>query len=235
MSNTTSQKSEQSAWDLHLQAAAPQFACPEVSLGPWTSYSLMHDPKHMAFVLARYKFCAKMLEGKDFVVEIGCGDGFGLPLIAQAVKHVHCIDWDERSLEGCSRRLKHLKNVTYQHIDLNKEHLPIKADAIYTIDVIEHLEPSKEDAFFRNLCKSLKPEGILITGTPNVTSNPYASEQSRSQHINLKSLSELKQLTLKYFIHAFPFGMNDEILHTGYGPMSHYIWTIGAQVRSQYQ
>ncbi len=233
--SNTLQETQPSAWDLHLKAAAPQFACEEILLGPWTSYSLMHDPRHMAFVLARYKFCAKMLEGKDYVVEIGCGDGFGIPLIAQAVKRLHCIDWDPRSLEGCARRLKHLKNVTYQHIDLNKHTLPTRADAIYTIDVVEHLEPSKEDQFFRNICKSLKPEGVLITGTPNISANAYASEQSRVQHINLKSLQDLKQLTQKYFVHAFPFGMNDEVLHTGYGPMAHYIWTIGAQVRSQYQ
>ena len=48
-----------------------------VPLGPWTSYSLLNDPKHMCFVLARYKFCSKMLEGKAKILEVGCGDGFG--------------------------------------------------------------------------------------------------------------------------------------------------------------
>ena len=229
-----SEPKELSAWELHSAAAEPQFACEEIPLGPWTSYSLIHDPKHIGFVLARYKFCAKMLQGKDFVVEIGCGDGIGIPIVAQTVKHLHCVDWDIRNIEGCSRRLKHLKNVTYQHIDLNKEVLALKADAVYWIDVIEHLEPAKEDAFMKGICRFLKPEGTLITGTPNITANVYASKRSSMQHINLKSLSDLHKLTLKYFIHSFPFGMNDEVLHTGYDPMSHYIWTIGAQVRSQY-
>lgn len=224
----------QSAWELHLKAANLQFATEEILLGPWTSYSLMTDPKHMAFVLSRYKFCAKMLAGKDLVVEIGCGDGFGLPIMADAVNHLHCIDWDERSLEGCSRRLKHLKNVTYQHIDLNQHVLSFQADAIYSIDVLEHVEPQKEDQLLRNLCKSLKPEGVMITGTPNISANVYASQQSRVQHINLKSLKDLNQLMLKYFYHSFPFGMNDEMLHTGYGPMSHYIWALSAQVRPEY-
>lgn len=228
------EKKELSAWELHSAAVTPQFECPEISLGPWTSYSLIHDPKHIGFVLARYKFCAKMLQDKDFVVEIGCGDGIGIPIIAQAVKHLHCVDWDIRNIEGCARRLKHLKNVTYQHIDLNKETLAFKADAVYWIDVIEHLEPSREDLFMKRICSFLKPEGVLITGTPNVTANVYASKRSSMQHINLKSLDELQQLTLKYFVHSFPFGMNDEILHTGYGSMCHYIWSIGAQVQSKY-
>ncbi len=229
-----SDQASPSAWDLHLEAANPQFDCEEILLGPWSSYSLIHDPKHMAFVLARYKFCAKMLQGKDYVVEIGCGDGLGIPIMAQSVKHLHCIDWDQRSVEGCARRLKHLKNVTYQHIDLNKQTPNIKADAVYTIDVLEHVENLQEHQFMINICKMLKEDGVLITGTPNVTSNVYASPQSRSQHINLKSLAELKQLTLRYFKHAFPFGMNDEVLHTGYDAMCHYIWTIGAGLRSEF-
>ena len=37
-----------------------QFEHEEIALGAPSSYSLTHDPKHLAFVLARYKFCAKM-------------------------------------------------------------------------------------------------------------------------------------------------------------------------------
>ncbi|MES2121513.1 MAG: hypothetical protein V4492_01905, partial [Chlamydiota bacterium] len=85
-----------SAWDCYQEGTDEQFSCEELLLGPWTSYSYIHDPRHLTFVLARYKFCAKMLEGSDTVVEIGCGDGFGIPIMAHAVKHVHCIDWDER-------------------------------------------------------------------------------------------------------------------------------------------
>src|SRR5262249_26818849 len=83
----------------------------EIPLGPWTTDSLIRDPKHLAFVLARYKFCARMLAGKQHVVEVGCGDGFGLPIVAQVVGKLTCIDWDERQLEGNRRRLAHLTNV----------------------------------------------------------------------------------------------------------------------------
>ena len=51
--------------------------------GPWTSWSMMHDARHMAFVLSRYKFVAKMLEGRKRVMEVGSGDAFGLPIVAQ--------------------------------------------------------------------------------------------------------------------------------------------------------
>src|SRR3990167_5380563 len=128
------------AWNCYREGTDYQFDHKELSLGPWTSYSLVHDPKHMAFVLSRYKFCAKILEGKGFVVEIGCGDGFGIPIMAQAVQRLHCIDWDERNIEGCKKRLKHLKNVTYECVDLNHSSISVVADAAFSIDVIEHIE-----------------------------------------------------------------------------------------------
>jgi 2-polyprenyl-3-methyl-5-hydroxy-6-metoxy-1,4-benzoquinol methylase len=223
------QKTEKKAWECYTEGTDYQFSCSEIALGPWTSYSLMNDPKHMAFVLARYKFCAKMLEGRDFVVEIGCGDGFGIPLMAQAVGHLHCIDWDPRNLEGCKKRLSHLKNVSYEHVDLNTSTLKVQADAAFSIDVIEHLEPELEARFMENTLKFLKPSSVLITGTPNITASAYASERSAVQHINLKSMHSLRDLTKRYFKHVFMFGMNDEIVHTGYHAMSHYIWSLGAE------
>jgi len=34
------------------------------------------DPRRLTFLLARYKFVSKMLSGKKFVGELGCGDAF---------------------------------------------------------------------------------------------------------------------------------------------------------------
>ncbi|HEY4255221.1 MAG TPA: class I SAM-dependent methyltransferase, partial [Chlamydiales bacterium] len=112
--------SKDTIWDQYKETTESAFGYPEIPIGPWTSYNLVNDPRHNLFVLSRYKFCAKMLEGKDLVVEIGCGDGFGIPIMAQAVKQLVCIDWDERNLDNCARRLKHLKNVSYQKVDLNQ-------------------------------------------------------------------------------------------------------------------
>lgn len=151
-----SQTELKTTWNNYKDGTEGAFHNPEVPIGPWTSYNLMRDPKHNLFVLSRYKFCAKMLEGKDFVIEVGCGDGFGIPIMAQAVKRLHCIDWDERNLEGCARRLKHLKNVTYEKIDLNQTTVRSNADGLFSVDVIEHIELENEDRFMRNLCGLLK-------------------------------------------------------------------------------
>lgn len=202
----------------------------EIPLGPWTSFGLVNDPRHLCFVLSRYKFCAKMLQGKDLVIEVGCGDGFGLPIVSQAVKHVLCIDWDERNIENCRRRLQHLKNVTYLKLDLNQETLPsCNADALYSIDVIEHIDPKNEKRFMENMCGLLKTESVMVIGTPNITASAYASKNSELLHINLKSQKSLRDLMLRYFKYEFSFGMNDEVLHTGYAAMCHYLWSVGAE------
>lgn len=223
----TTTKDKREAWNLHLEATHDQFAEEEIRLGPWTSHSLINDPKHMAFVLSRYKFCAKLIEGKRKALEVGCGDGFGTPILAQAVAHLDCIDWEPRNIEGNKRRLKHLKNTNFLELDVSANEIEGKYDAILSIDVIEHLEPEFEKPFMENQINALNKEGILITGTPNVTASQYATFRSDHQHINLKSAKELKNLLDKYFHNSFVFSMNDEVVHTGYHPMAHYLMAFG--------
>lgn len=215
------------AWNLHIEATDEQFKTEEASLGPWTSYSLRNDPKHMSFVLARYKFCAKMLSGLDSVLEVGCGDAFGTPIVAQEVKTLACLDWEERNIIGNRRRLSHLTNVTFDVSDVSVSQPEGSYDGIFNIDVIEHLEPEFEKPFMENMVNCLKEQGIMIIGTPNESASQYATFRSDHQHINLKSAATLKELSDRYFHNTFVFSMNDEVIHTGYYPMAHYIFAVG--------
>ena len=203
-----------------------------VELGPWTSYSLLHDPKHMGFVLARYKFPAKVFDGFGRAIEVGCGDAFGTPIVAQHVKSVLAIEPDGRHIEGNKKRMAKIKNIefrqgTIQDLKLAKASF----DGAYSIDVIEHLDNHLNGPFVEAQAQILKKDGVCIIGTPNITANAYASERSRVQHINLHSQKSLKALMEKYFKRVFMFGMNDEVLHTGYAPMCHYIFAMGVGVR----
>ena len=220
-------KESRLAWNLHVEATDEQFRTEEALLGPWTSYSLRNDPKHMAFVLARYKFCAKMLAGKESVLEVGCGDAFGTPIVAQEVKTLRCLDWEERNIVGNRRRLSHLTNVTFDIADVSVSQPNGIYDAIFNIDVIEHLEPEFEKPFMENMVNCLQEQGIMIIGTPNESASQFATYRSDHQHINLKSATTLKELSDRYFHNTFVFSMNDEIVHTGYYPMAHYLFAVG--------
>jgi 2-polyprenyl-3-methyl-5-hydroxy-6-metoxy-1,4-benzoquinol methylase len=216
------------ASEAYHRGADVQFQTEEVSLGPWTSLSLLRDPKHMCFSLARYKFVAKLLDGKDTVLEVGCGDGFGLPIVAHSVPHLHCADWDERNIMGNRRRLAMLENVTYEVCDVTLRPPDVKADGAYAIDVLEHVAPSLEGAFMENICACLPANGVLVIGTPNKEAEQYSTRpEVNVQHVNLKTHDELRALLLGHFENVFMFGMNDEVVHTGFLPMAHFLWGVG--------
>ncbi len=202
-----------------------------IKLGPWTSYSVIHDPKHILFVLARYKFCAKMLAGKNLVLEVGCGDGFGAPIVAQHVGRLVAVDPEPRLIQGDKQRLKMLKNIDFRQMDICQSYPKEKFDACYSIDVIEHLDQELNRSFMENQCRCLHPDGVCIVGTPNITASRHASERSRVQHINLKSEKTLREQMSKYFKNVFSFSMNDEVVHTGFAPMAHYLFAIGVGVK----
>jgi 2-polyprenyl-3-methyl-5-hydroxy-6-metoxy-1,4-benzoquinol methylase len=203
-----------------------------VDLGPWTTYSLLNDPKHLGFVLARYKFAAKMFDGMDKAIEVGCGDAFGTPIVAQHVKQVLAIEPDGRHIESNKKRLGKVKNIDFRQGAIQDLKLPKASfDGAYSIDVIEHLDTHLNDAFVKSQAEILKKDGVCIIGTPNVTANDYASERSRVQHINLHSQKSLNALMSKYFKRVFMFGMNDVVLTTGYAPMCHYIFGMGVGVK----
>jgi hypothetical protein len=58
------------------------------SLGLMTNQVWYDDPRRLAFLLARYKFVAKMLSGCSNVGEVGCGDAFGTRVVLQEVPSV---------------------------------------------------------------------------------------------------------------------------------------------------
>ena len=222
---------DRNSWIVYSEGVASHFQTTEITLGPTTSFELVNDPKHLGFTFARYKFVAKMLEGKQNVLEVGCGDAPGTPAVEQFVAQLHCIDWDSRYIEGNIRRLGHLENVTFACLDITSEIPGQQFDAVYSLDMIEHLDPKDEPEVMANICRCLKPNGVLITGTPNLNAAQYASEAKNRDHINLHTHQSLKTLMEKHFINTFMFGMNDEVLHTGFPAMAHYIFAISAGVR----
>ena len=73
---------------------------------------------------------------------------------------------------------------------------------------------------------SLKKNGVLILGMPSLESQKYASKISKEGHINCKSADELTKILRKYFNNVFIFSMNDEVIHTGFGKMAHYLIAV---------
>jgi len=73
-----------------------------IVLGRVTSSTWRKDPKRLSFVLSRYKFCAKILEGCSNVFEVGCGDGWAAKIVSECVDHLTLTDYDPRFCEEAS-------------------------------------------------------------------------------------------------------------------------------------
>lgn len=194
-----------------------------VQLGPYSSYTWRHDPRHLFFTLARYKFCAKLLQGCNAVLEIGCGDGIGAPLLLQTVNTLHGVDLEPDVIADNIRRNTFGQRLTYEVLDMTAATPSGTFDGVISLDVIEHIAPEHEMAFLDNLVGPLTSHATCIIGTPNITSQQYASENSRAGHINLKDQNTLRTSLQHHFHNVFIFSMNDEMVHTGYHPMAHFL------------
>ena len=203
------------------------------TMGPWTSHIWRQDPRHMCFLLSRYKFVAKMLAGKAGVLEVGCGDAVGTPIVLQTVGAVHGIDFEPLVLNDAKERYhkEGIERATFAVHDVTSAPVPGLFEAAFSLDVIEHVPAQVENVFIDNICSALAPQAVCILGTPNVSADQYASPGSKAGHINLKSAAALNDLLARRFHNVFSFSMNDEVVHTGFEPMAHYLLAVGVGVK----
>jgi len=191
-------------------------------LGLMTSWAWLDDPKRLAFTFARYKFVAKMLAGADHVLEVGCGDAFATRIVLQEVKRVTAVDFDESFITDAYSRNSERWPIEARVHDMLEGPVDGSFDGIFSLDVLEHINPADEDRFLRHIIAPLTPTGTVIIGMPSLQSQTYASPQSKEGHVNCKDQRDFKVLMRSYFTNVYMFSMNDEVVHTGFAPMSHY-------------
>jgi cyclopropane fatty-acyl-phospholipid synthase-like methyltransferase len=202
-----------------------------VRLGAMIGHAWRSDPKRLAFTLSRYKFVSKMLCGRNRVLEVGCGDAFNAPIVMQEVRHLTVTDFDAEFIADAKERMP----PEYPYEALVHDFLdgPVAAtfDAAYSLDVIEHIDARDELRFIGNIMKCLTSDAVMIIGMPSLESQVYASPGSKAGHINCKTAPDLRALMENFFHSVFMFSMNDEVIHTGYHKMAHYILAVAAHRR----
>ena len=184
------------------------------------------DPRHLLFTFARYAFVAKMFAGRRRVLEVGCGEGLGTRIVRAEVEHVFATDFDPLLIDD-ARRLNSDRSIYFLVHDFMDGPLPDRFfDSVYALDVLEHIKPEHERKFLNSVFAGLDTSGVAIIGMPSLESQQYASEQSRQGHVNCKSGEDLRFLMREYFDNVFLFSMNDEIVHTGFVKMAHYLLAL---------
>ena len=191
--------------------------------GLMSNYAWYDDPKRLAFHFARYKFVSKMLSGRQNVLEVGCADAFGTRVVLQEVKNLVAVDIEPAFIDDVNNRMCDKWQFNAFVHDILQAPVEGKFDGAYSLDVLEHISADFEDVFMRNIVASLSDDGAVMIGMPSLESQQYASVASKEGHVNCKSGPDLKSFLEKYFHNVFLFSMNDEVVHTGYSRMAHYL------------
>jgi 2-polyprenyl-3-methyl-5-hydroxy-6-metoxy-1,4-benzoquinol methylase len=161
-------------------------------------------------------------------LEVGCADAFGTRIVQQEVSELVAVDFDPVFVADVQTRMEDRWRFTCQVHDMLSGPVPGGFDGAYSVDVLEHIQPEDEGRFLGNIVDSLTPEGICLIGTPSLESQVYASKASKEGHVNCKTAPELKALMQRYFHSVFLFSMNDEVVHTGYHKLAHYLFALCA-------
>lgn len=202
----------------------------EHSHGGMSRQAYEDDPKRLAFTLARYKHTAKLLDGFEHVLEVGCADGFGTRVVRQHVGALTAIDEDQQSIHEAILASSARWPITFMHGNMDSLFQLSKPnfDAVYALDVLEHIRP--DGAFLRALAAAAP---VAVIGTPSLESQQYASEMSKLGHVNCYSGADLRARLREFWEQVFLFTMNDEALGTGFLPMAHYLLALCVGPRSR--
>jgi 2-polyprenyl-3-methyl-5-hydroxy-6-metoxy-1,4-benzoquinol methylase len=220
-------RTEAEAWD----CVTSRFEDREVELGQHWSYNLYNDPKRLGFVLSRYKFVARLATGGKRVLELGCSEGLGALLLGEFAAGYTGIDLDAEAIATARRNLPG-ERFTFVEGNFLGQRLG-QFDTVVSLDVVEHIEKDIEHHFFEACYHNLGEDGVCVVGTPNITAAPYASRASQLGHVNLFDGQRLRERMQAYFHNVFLFGLNDEVLHTGFTPMAHYLMAVGIYKRKE--
>ena len=209
----------QHGYDVQRQVGATR-------LGVLKNWEWHDDPRRFLFSMARYKFVSKMFAGRANVLELGCGDGFNAPIVLQTVKKLTLADFDPVFIQDARDRMKAPWIYEAKVLDLLQDPIEGCYDAIYSLDVLQHIPQEREREVLTKICGALDPNGAVIIGMPSLESQEYASPPSRAGHINCKTMPDLNGLLGDFFHNVFMFSMNDEVVHTGYHKMAHYLFGL---------
>jgi ubiquinone/menaquinone biosynthesis C-methylase UbiE len=133
--------------------------------------------------LHRYLEALKLIQGKNRVLDIACGTGFGSFLLAGKGFQVTGADISEDTIKNCASKYNHPK---LNFIAADGTKLPFEDgafDAVISFETIEHTKAFREMlSEFKRVTKS---NGLVILSTPNilvnspggVVRNPYHTQE----------------------------------------------------------
>ncbi|MEO8403083.1 MAG: class I SAM-dependent methyltransferase [Chitinophagaceae bacterium] len=118
-----------------------------------------------------YKYVLKQLpslENKS-IMDVGCGNGRLLDFLPESVKYAG-YDFNENYIKNAREKYAN-RNASFMVADINTTPDLPKADMIFAIGVLHHLEDSTCVKFLQSASKHLNPGGLVVTVDPVFVEN----------------------------------------------------------------
>lgn len=159
------------------------------------SFAAMARPAVIHAALARYRFAVPLCTGKR-VLDIGCGTGSGLRLIADTARFAAGVDYSSETLTSLALSFRQWRICAVAGDALT---LPFQAgsfDVVTAFEVIEHLHDPT--LLLGEMKRVLTPGGMAILSTPN---RPVYSPRGTwlDYHVREYDTVELEALLALFF------------------------------------
>ncbi|HEX7903830.1 MAG TPA: class I SAM-dependent methyltransferase [Chitinophagaceae bacterium] len=174
------------------------------SLNNWTGERLetFISNETMLEHLHRYAIVLELVNGKK-VLDIACGEGYGVNLLAQCASHVTGVDIDHNTIQKAKRKYQKENTVFLAGSALQIPAENHSFDIVTCFETIEHL--TEHESLLRELKRVLAPGGILLISTPEKLN--YSDNSHYKNPFHQKELygQEFKELLNHFFSYSFFF------------------------------
>ncbi len=111
-----------------------------------------------------YSRAAELARGRE-VLDLGCNNGAGTALIAQAARRVRGVDVSPRAIASARRKYRS-SGIEFHRVDGAAPQFPDRSfDMVTSFQVIEHVLDVA--AYLAEVRRVLRPAGIALLTTPN--------------------------------------------------------------------
>ena len=145
-------------------------------------------------------------EKTEKVLDFGSGPGFLTQLLVEDFNEVFALDYSEESLKKLEERVPGVSRVfLYSKAE---EYESVKADAIFLIETIEHLDPKTKKEVFGKIKQLLSPQGKLFVSCPNeedLLSNTICCPSCRTEFHRMQHVDSYSRDSLSAELESFGF------------------------------
>lgn len=191
--------------DLHGHAHA--HGEPTSPLG-FTGERVLPDEPEWAWCFQAHKFgyddLAERIAPGANVLDIGCGEGYGVELLARTAGEVVGCDY---ALEAVRHARDRYGTDRKAWLVCDAQHLPFKPgafDVVSSLQVIEHFRDT--DAHLRGVAQTLRPDGWHYVATPNIKQMSEA-EAANEFHLRDFTAEDLRRSLAEHFAQVDVAGM----------------------------